>query len=136
MRISDWSSDVCSSDLEIDLPPIDLVLVSHNHYDHLDLATLEKLWRRDRPRVITSLGNDVIIAKAGVPATALDWGSSVAIKPGIDVVVTPAHHWTSPWFPDRHRAFWSGFVLWLPAGHLFYSVSHRHGTLAWAAHPS
>src|SRR3546814_19798700 len=49
-----------------DLPPIDLVLVSHNHYDHLDLATLEKLWRRDRPRVITSLGNDVIIAKAGV----------------------------------------------------------------------
>src|SRR3546814_17943441 len=68
-----------------DLPPIDLVLVSHNHYDHLDLATLEKLWRRDRPRVITSLGNDVIIAKAGVPAPALDWGSSVAIKPGIEL---------------------------------------------------
>src|SRR3546814_19096619 len=93
MRISDWSSDVCSSDLLTDpvwsdvagpfgrigprrvaapgvalddLPPIDLVLVSHNHYDHLDLATLEKLWRRDRPRVITSLGNDVILAKAGV----------------------------------------------------------------------
>src|SRR3546814_15668969 len=104
MRISDWSSDVCSSDLEIDLPPIDLVLVSHNHYDHLDLATLETLWRRDRPRVITSLGNDVIIAKAGVPATAPDWGSSLAIKPGIAGGVTPAHHWTSRWFPHRHRA--------------------------------
>src|SRR3546814_9037884 len=124
MRISDWSSDVCSSDLEIDLPPIDLVLVSHNHYDHLDLAMLGKLWRRDRPRVITSLGNDVIIAKAGVPATALDWGSSVAIKPGIDVVVTPAHHWTSRWFTDRNRALWSGFVVRLPGGTLFRSEEH------------
>src|SRR3546814_17977218 len=79
MRISDWSSDVCSSDLEIDLPPIDLVLVSHNHYDHLDLATLEKLWRRDRPRVITSLGNDVIIAKAGDRKSVVS-GKSVSVR--------------------------------------------------------
>ncbi|MCM8731770.1 MBL fold metallo-hydrolase [Hephaestia sp. GCM10023244] len=115
-----------------DLPPIDLVLVSHNHYDHLDLATLDRLWRRDRPRVFTSLGNDAIIAKARVPATALDWGRSVAIKPGIDVVVTPAHHWTSRWFTDRNRALWSGFVVRLPGGNLYYSGDTGAGAFGWA----
>src|ERR1700754_5000697 len=44
-----------------DLPRIDLVLVSHNHYDHMDLATLKRLWDRDRPLIVTSLGNDAIL---------------------------------------------------------------------------
>ena len=71
-----------------DLPPIDLVLVSHNHYDHLDKTTLARLWRRDRPQIVTSLGNDSVIGQSGAKATALDWGQRVAIRPGIDVVVT------------------------------------------------
>ena len=45
-----------------DLPKIDVVLVSHNHYDHMDLPTLRRLWERDRPLIVTSLGNDTIIA--------------------------------------------------------------------------
>ncbi len=57
-----------------DLPRIDLILISHNHYDHLDQATLKKLWARDRPLIVTSLGNDSVIGQVGVPATALDWG--------------------------------------------------------------
>ena len=93
------------------LPRIDVVLLSHNHYDHLDLATIERLWRRDRPRIITSLGNDSVIAQTGAAATAIDWGTSVVVKPGIAVVATRAHHWTSRWFTDRNRALWSGFVV-------------------------
>lgn len=44
-----------------DLPRIDAVLVTHNHYDHLDVETIARLWRRDRPRVVAPLGNDAII---------------------------------------------------------------------------
>ena len=64
-----------------DLPPIDLVLVSHNHYDHLDLATLERLKASHDPLVVTPLGNDAIIG-AAVPdmrIEARDWGDSVEI---------------------------------------------------------
>lgn len=55
-----------------DLPKIDLVLVSHNHYDHMDLPTLKRLWERDRPKIVTSLGNDTILHDAGIRAEALD----------------------------------------------------------------
>src|SRR3546814_15568207 len=57
-----------------DLPKIDLVLVSHNHYDHMDLPTLKRLWERDRPLIVTSLGNDTLLRRAGIGAVARDWG--------------------------------------------------------------
>ena len=78
------------------LPRIDIVLLSHNHYDHLDLATIKRLWQRDRPRIVTSLGNDSIVSQTGATATAIDWGVSVEVKPGVTVVATRAHHWTRP----------------------------------------
>src|SRR3954447_1946908 len=52
-----------------DLPRIDLVLVSHNHYDHMDLPTLKRLRERDRPMIVTSLGNDAILKRAGIEST-------------------------------------------------------------------
>src|SRR4051812_19956785 len=61
-----------------DLPKIDLVVVSHNHYDHMDLPTLKRLWDRDRPAIVTSLGNDAILRGAGIEAIARDWGQSYA----------------------------------------------------------
>jgi L-ascorbate metabolism protein UlaG (beta-lactamase superfamily) len=116
-----------------DLPPIDLVLVSHDHYDHMDLATLRRLWKRDRPRVVTSLGNDSVIGQAGVPATALDWGGRVAVRPGVGVAVTRNHHWGSRWFSDRNRALWSSFVIALPGGNLFFAGDTGFGDGRWPA---
>ncbi|HEX4696030.1 MAG TPA: MBL fold metallo-hydrolase [Sphingomonas sp.] len=115
-----------------DLPRIDLVLVSHDHYDHMDLATLKRLWARDRPLVVTSLGNDSVIGQAGVPATARDWGGRVQVRPGIQVIVNRGHHWDSRWFADRDRALWSGFVLTLPGGNLFFAGDTGAGDLKWA----
>jgi L-ascorbate metabolism protein UlaG (beta-lactamase superfamily) len=116
-----------------DLPPIDLVLVSHNHYDHMDLATLKRLWERDRPVIVTSLGNDSVIANAGVPARALDWGRGLALRPGVSVTVTRNHHWGSRWFADRNRALWSSFVVQLPGGNLFFAGDTGLGDGKWPA---
>jgi len=114
------------------LPRIDVVLVSHDHYDHLDLATLKRLWTRDHPLVVTSLGNDSVIRQAGVPSHALDWGGRIAVKPGVEVIVTRNHHWGSRWFADRNRALWSAFVVRLPGGNVFFAGDTGPGDLTWA----
>ncbi len=115
------------------LPKIDLVLVSHNHYDHLDKPTLKRLWERDHPRIVTSLGNDSVIGQTGATATALDWGQRLTVRPGVDVVVTRNHHWGSRWFTDRNRALWSSFVVTLPGGNLFFAGDTGMGDGKWPA---
>ena len=115
-----------------DLPAIDLVLVSHNHYDHMDLATLRRLWERDRPLIVTSLGNDSIIAGAGARAVARDWGGRVGVRRGIDVIVERNHHWGSRWFTDRNRALWSAFTVRTPAGNIFFAGDTGWGDGSWA----
>lgn len=116
-----------------DLPKIDLVLVSHNHYDHLDHETLKRLWQRDRPLVVTSLGNDSVIGQVGVPAKAVDWGQRVAVRPGVEVIVSRNHHWGSRWFTDRNRALWSAFTIRLPGGNLFFAGDTGLGDCQWPA---
>ena len=128
-----------------DLPRIDLVLVSHNHYDHLDLGTLQRLWHRDRPTIVTSPGNDAILRSAGIEAQRVDWGGSVRLSnvavqidgtPGpsrATVHVTRNHHWGSRWFADRNRALWSSFVVELPGGNLFFAGDTGLGDGRWPA---
>lgn len=116
-----------------DLPPIDLVLVSHNHYDHLDLPTLRRLWERDRPLIVTSLGNDAVIADAGAEAVTRDWGGRVEVAPGVSVVVTRNHHWGSRWIIDRNRALWSSFVVETPGGNIFFAGDTGPGDMRWPA---
>ena len=126
-----------------DLPKIDLIVVSHNHYDHLDLATLRQLWQRDRPTIVTSLGNGAILRSAGIDATELDWGHAVSVteRPRVGaggfspapvrVHVVRNHHWGSRWFADRNRALWSAFVVELPGGNLFFAGDTGFGDGEW-----
>jgi L-ascorbate metabolism protein UlaG (beta-lactamase superfamily) len=133
-----------------DLPKIDLIVISHNHYDHLDLSTLKRLWDRDRPKIVTSLGNDAILKAAGIPSTALDWGQSVSGAalnglapdavvqcgsyehcPDYRVHVTRSHHWGSRWGADRNRALWSSFVIATRAGNIFFAGDTGAGDMAW-----
>ena len=125
-----------------DLPHIDLVLVSHNHWDHMDLPTLRRLWERDRPLIVTSLGNDTILRSAGVPAEARDWRGRVVVRafargadgvapPPIEVIVERVHHWGSRWIKDRNRALWSGFAVRLPGGNLFFAGDTGAGDGGW-----
>jgi len=114
-----------------DLPKIDVVLVSHNHYDHLDIPTLGKLWARDKPLIVTSLGNDAILKAHGIDAVARDWNGSVAVRPGISVIVEQVHHWSSRWAEDRNRALWSGFTVTLPGGNIFFAGDTGWGDGSW-----
>ena len=115
------------------LPKIDLVLISHNHYDHMDLPTLQRLWERDRPAIVTSLGNDTILRGRGIEAAALDWGGRKRIAPGVEVIVERNHHWGSRWGTDRNRALWSAFTVKLPDGNIFYAGDTGWGDGGWVA---
>ena len=115
-----------------DLPKIDLVVVSHNHYDHMDLPTLRRLWQRDRPVIVTGLGNDRILREAGVPAVARDWGGSVRAK-GATVHLLRNHHWSSRWGRDRNRALWSAFLIETPGGTIFFAGDTGRGDGRWPA---
>jgi L-ascorbate metabolism protein UlaG (beta-lactamase superfamily) len=96
-----------------DLPRIDTVLVTHNHYDHMDTATLGRLWQRFRPRIVTPLGNDAILRREvpGLAATAVDWDGKVDLGDGLIVHAEPTLHWSARGTTDRMHALWASFVL-------------------------
>ena len=111
-----------------DLPPIDAVLVSHNHYDHLDLPTLKHLARKGVQRSITPLGNRDLIQGAGIPAVdELDWWQSVRLSEEVTITMVPAQHFSSrtPW--DRNKTLWGGFVISGSSGNVFYSGDTGYG---------
>ncbi len=102
-----------------DLPPVDTVLLTHNHYDHCDLATLARLAAAHRPRVITPLGNDALIAAACAGVETGDWGDRFVLAERLAVTLHPAHHWSARRIGDRRMALWCGFVLETPAGAVY-----------------
>jgi L-ascorbate metabolism protein UlaG (beta-lactamase superfamily) len=112
------------------LPRIDAVLVSHGHYDHLDLATLSRLAARFSPRVITPLGNDLIMRAADgtIRAEAFDWHDRVELGNGLAVTLVPTRHWTARGLFDRNRALWASFVLETPAGKVYIVCDSGYGT--------
>ena len=116
-----------------DLPPIDSVLLTHNHYDHLDLRTIDQLWKVHRPFILSPLGNDAVIHKTlpHIPVETGDWWDSFSLPQGIRTTIVPAYHWSSRGIGDRRMALWGGFVLETPAGVIYCSgdTAYRDGKL-------
>ena len=104
-----------------DLPPIDAVLVSHNHYDHMDLPTLKRLERAHSPRFVVGLGNGALLAARGIRPAELDWWQSVSLARGVRVHLVPARHFSSRGLCDRDGALWGGFVVEGPSGRVYFA---------------
>jgi L-ascorbate metabolism protein UlaG (beta-lactamase superfamily) len=108
-----------------DLPRIDLVLLSHNHYDHLDRPTLAALAGRDNPLILTGLK----VGKA-VPSTSiveLDWWQSHALPRGACATYVPAEHASARGPFDRNKTLWGGFVLQTDAGTVYFAGDTARG---------
>ena len=95
-----------------DLPPIDFVLLSHNHYDHLDLPTLRRLAERSgETQFIVPVGNGALLREAGVAhVSELDWGESVSVK-GTAIHCLPAQHWSGRGLSDQREALWASWAV-------------------------
>lgn len=112
-----------------DLPPIDVVLVSHGHYDHLDVRTLSRLAAVHRPRVITPLGNDVVMRNFDrtIAAEAYDWGDRVDLGSGVAVTLVASRHWSARNLSDRNMTLWASFVIETPGGCIYFVADTGYG---------
>jgi L-ascorbate metabolism protein UlaG (beta-lactamase superfamily) len=96
----------------LDLPRVNAVLISHDHYDHLDLPTLRALARLHAPRFFTGLGNAALLRGEGIePVTELDWWQESPLSRDLRLTCVPARHYSTRGLWDRDRTLWCGFVL-------------------------
>ena len=111
-----------------DLPPIDVLLVSHDHYDHCDLPTLRRLLERQRPATFCPLGVDRLLSRVGFPSPrALDWWESSTLCEGVRVHCTPAQHFSGRSLLDRNRTLWCSWLLEAPHGNVYFGADTGFG---------
>ncbi|MBI4592832.1 MAG: MBL fold metallo-hydrolase [Candidatus Rokubacteria bacterium] len=109
-----------------DLPPIDLVLISHDHYDHLDIATVRRLAAEHRPRFLVPLGLKAWFASLGITdVEELDWWQS-RVERGLTVTGVPAQHFSGRTLWDRNRRLWSGWTVQGRDKRLFFAGDTAH----------
>ena len=93
------------------LPEIHLVLLTHNHYDHMDATTLKRIFRKWQPQVIVPLGLTAQVKKYGaLKITELDWWQASTVN-NLSVTATPANHFSSRGLFDRDKTLWCGYHL-------------------------
>ncbi len=105
-----------------DLPPIDFVVVSHNHYDHLDLPTLRALAERDPDtRFFVPLGNAELLRSEGIERVEeFDWGEGT-VHQGLRIDCLPAQHWSKRNLTDDRKALWSSWAIRGPERKFYFS---------------
>lgn len=105
-----------------DLPKIDYVLVSHNHYDHMDIPTLKNLKKKFDPIFIVSLGNKSLMIENGMTKTfEMDWWDEMTIGKGTKLTFVPAQHFSMRGMCDRNVTLWGGFVIESEGGPVYFA---------------
>lgn len=94
------------------LPKIDLILLSHNHYDHLDSATLKKLATKFNPTIMVPLGDYDLVNSLGFKKIhELDWWQEIIINPQTKIIFTPTQHFSARSLTDKCRSLWGGYII-------------------------
>ena len=108
-----------------DLPKIDFILLSHNHYDHLDRPSLATLARRDQSHIVTGLKVGKSVPSDRI--TELDWWLHHNLRPDVRATYVPARHFSARTPFDRNQSLWGGFVLETPAGTIYFAGDSGDG---------
>lgn len=112
-----------------DLPPIDVILLSHNHYDHMDIPSLRWLSERHQAVVVTGLGMKTYLTNAGIARVVeLDWWQSYRLAPQLaKIFFVPARHGSGRGLFDRDKSLWGGFVIQSAHGHIYFAGDTAYG---------
>ncbi len=105
-----------------DVPAIDLVLISHNHYDHMDVPTLKALEKQFSPLFVAGIGNQNFLEKQGLRRVKeLDWWDLAPLPNGRRLHFVPAQHFSgrTPWNIDK--SLWGGFVIESSIGQIYFA---------------
>ncbi|TGL60474.1 MBL fold metallo-hydrolase [Leptospira sarikeiensis] len=113
-----------------DLPPIDLVVISHNHYDHLDLETLKTLNRKFSPKFLVPLGDKELLQSEGISDTEeMDWWQTIKIKKKANVTFTPTQHLSARGIFDWNRSLWGSYMIKIESRKVYFG-----GDAAYSSH--
>jgi L-ascorbate metabolism protein UlaG (beta-lactamase superfamily) len=95
-----------------DLPHIDLVLLSHNHYDHLDRPTLKRLQQAFLPTILVAAGDAQLVGPLGFKEVfEFDWWDETLFRKKLKITFVPAQHFSARGLHDRYRSLWGGYVI-------------------------
>jgi L-ascorbate metabolism protein UlaG (beta-lactamase superfamily) len=93
------------------LPKIDVVVVSHNHYDHLDIETLKRIDGKFHPLFLVPLGDEKLLLKEGIQnVKAMDWWEEVKVR-DVRIIFTPSRHWSARQLWDKNECLWGSFMI-------------------------
>lgn len=109
-----------------ELPRIDLVLISHDHYDHLDLPTLERVIERDNPRIFLGLGVGERLGSMQ-NVRELDWWERVEVSEGFSLTFVPVRHFSGRTLTDRNTTLWGGFVMEIGGRKIYFGGDSAYG---------
>jgi L-ascorbate metabolism protein UlaG (beta-lactamase superfamily) len=115
------------------LPPIDIILVSHNHYDHLDLRTIEQLEKKEKIIVFVPLGLKKYFSSRGYKTVhELDWEDSFSVN-NLRLVALPAVHFSGRGFNDKNKTLWCSWAILTSTGNYFFSGDTGYSPLIFRA---
>jgi L-ascorbate metabolism protein UlaG (beta-lactamase superfamily) len=111
-----------------ELPKVDYILLTHSHYDHLDIPTLRKLQKMFNPKIIAGLGVCKILGSNGIKnCIERDWGEGVEVKNNFKIIFEKAKHWSKRTLFDANKALWGSFVISSPSYKVYIAGDTGYG---------